>query len=106
MSKDKRTYKKLNEHGEDISHENEVRQALYKEVKNLKTINEEHQKLNGKLRLEISKLNKEKEKIFKDQDIKNDQHTIEILEKDVEINKLKKSQCKCASVQSVKKDQL
>ena len=85
MTKDKRTYTNIKEHGEDISHENETRQALYREVKNLK-----------------NKI----EKILKDQDLKNDQHTIDILEKDVEINKLKKSQCQCASVQSVKKDQL
>ena len=49
-----------------------------------------HQKLNGELRLEIVKLNEEKEKLLKDQDIKNDQHTIELLQKDNEIGRLMK----------------
>ena len=33
--------------------------ALYEEVKRLKIVDEEHQKLNGKLRLEINNLKKE-----------------------------------------------
>ena len=33
--------------------------ALYDEVKRLKVVDEEHQKLNGKLRLEITKLKKD-----------------------------------------------
>ena len=33
--------------------------ALYEEVKRLKVVDEEHQKLNGKLRLEITKLKKD-----------------------------------------------
>ena len=33
--------------------------ALYEEVKRLKIVDEEHQKLNGKLRLEITKLKKD-----------------------------------------------
>ena len=33
--------------------------ALYDEVKRLKIVDEEHQKLNGKLRLEITKLKKD-----------------------------------------------
>ena len=85
MTKDKRTYKNLKEHAEDISHENETKQALYKEVKNLK-----------------NKI----EKILKDHDIARDEWQIKWLEKDVEINNLKKSQCQCASVQSVKKNRL
>jgi len=53
-------------------------------------IEDAHQKLNGELRLEIAKLKEEKEKILKDQDIKNDQHTCDILEKDMEIGRLMK----------------
>tara|TARA_Y100001963_G_scaffold13212_2_gene16502 strand:+ start:729 stop:974 length:246 start_codon:yes stop_codon:yes gene_type:complete len=48
----KRTYKKHKEHGEDMSYENEI--------KRLKDINKEHQKLNGKLQQKITKLEKEK----------------------------------------------
>ena len=33
--------------------------ALYEEIKRLKIVDEEHQKLNGKLRLEISNLKKD-----------------------------------------------
>jgi predicted nucleic acid-binding Zn-ribbon protein len=33
--------------------------ALYEEIKRLKIVDEEHQKLNGKLRLEITKLKKD-----------------------------------------------
>jgi hypothetical protein len=32
---------------------------LYEEIKRLKIVDEEHQKLNGKLRLEITKLKKD-----------------------------------------------
>ena len=64
--------------------------ALYQQVKELRNLEEGHQKLNGKLRLEIVQLKEEKEKILKDQDIKNDQHTVDILEKDNEIGRLMK----------------
>jgi hypothetical protein len=112
LMSDKRTYKSHKEHGEDMTYESEVKHrmddrgnldltkqidvlkaekvALYESVKNLKNLEEGHQKLNGELRLEIVKLNEEKEKILKDQDIKNDQHTIELLEKDNEIGRLMK----------------
>ena len=112
LMSDKRTYKSHKEHGEDMTYESEVKHkmddrgnldltkqidvlkaekvALYESVKNLKNLEEGHQKLNGDLRLEIIKLNEEKEKILKDQDIKNDQHTIELLEKDNEIGRLMK----------------
>jgi len=108
LMSDKRTYKSHKEHGLDITYENEIQHkmddrgnldltkqidtlkaeklALYESVKNLKNLEEGHQKLNGKLRLEIIKLNEEKEKILKDQDIKNDQHTIEILQKDKDLS--------------------
>ena len=49
--------------------------ALYEKIKNLQKLEDGHQKLNGELRLEIANLKEEKEKILKDQDIKNDQHT-------------------------------
>ena len=38
--------------------------ALYEEVKRLKIVDEEHQKLNGKLRLEINNLKKEAEEMY------------------------------------------
>jgi len=38
-------------------------QALYLEFKQLKNLNEDHQKLNGKLRLEINALNDEIKKL-------------------------------------------
>jgi len=39
------------------------KQALYLEFKQLKNLNEDHQKLNGKLRLEINNLNDEIKKL-------------------------------------------
>ena len=112
LMSDKRTYKSHKEHGSDITYENEVQHkmddrgdldltkqietlkteklALYEKVKNLQTLEEGHQKLNGKLRLEIINKNEELERFKKEQDIKNDQHTIELLEKDNEIGRLMK----------------
>jgi spore coat protein CotH len=109
---DKRTYKSHKEHGLDITYENEVQHkmddrgnldltkqietlkaekvALYQQVKELRNLEEGHQKLNGKLRLEIINKNEELERFKKEQDIKNDQHTIELLEKDNEIGRLMK----------------
>ena len=112
LMSDKRTYKSHKEHGEDMTYESEVKHkmddrgnldltklidtlkaekvALYEKVKNLQNLEEEHQKLNGELRLELAKCKQEIEKIKKDEDIKNDQHTIELLEKDNEIGRLMK----------------
>jgi len=112
LMSDKRTYKSHKEHGLDITYENEIQHkmddrgnldltkqidtlkaekvALYESVKNLKNLEEGHQKLNGELRLEIIKSKEELEKYKKEQDIKNDQHTIELLEKDNEIGRLMK----------------
>ena len=112
LMSDKRTYKSHKEHGEDMTYESEVKHrmddrgnldltkqidilkaekvALYEKVKNLQTLEEGHQKLNGKLRLEVANIKEELEKYKKDQDIKNDQHTIELLEKDNEIGRLMK----------------
>ena len=109
---DKRTYKSHKEHGEDMTYESEVKHrmddrgnldltkqidtltaekaALYEKVKNLQNLEDGHKKLNGELRLEIVKLNEEKEKILKDQDIKNDHHTCDLLIKDNEIGRLMK----------------
>ena len=109
---EKRTYTHLKDYGSDISYENEIgfknddrgnldltkqidtlkaeKVALYKQVKDLRNLEDGHQKLNGELRLEIVKLTEDKEKILKDQDLKNDQHTIDILEKDNEIGRLMK----------------
>ena len=109
---DKRTYIKLQDHGSDISFENEVKYeqddrgsldltkqietltaekvALYEKVKNIQNLEDDHQKLNGKLRLEVANLKQEIEKLKKDQDIKNDQYTFDILEKDNEIGRLMK----------------
>ena len=53
--------------------------ALYNEIKRLKVLDEEHQKLNGRLRLEISKL-KEDDKLMIDK----------ITKYEKEIKKLKK----------------
>ena len=107
LMSDKRTYKSHKEHGLDITYENEIQHkmddrgnldltkqidtlkaekvALYKQVKELRNLEEGHQKLNGQLRIEILQLKEQKEKILKDQDIKNDQHTIEILQKDKDL---------------------
>ena len=107
LMSDKRTYKSHKEHGEDMTYESEVKHkmddrgdldltkqidtlkaekvALYQQVKELRNLEEGHQKLNGELRIEIVKLKEEKEKILKDQDIKHDQHTIEILQKDKDL---------------------
>jgi hypothetical protein len=63
--------------------------ALYEKVKSLQHLEDEHKKINGKLRLTISNLSDQIEKLLKDQDTLNDQHTIELLEKDSEIIRLK-----------------
>ena len=92
LMSDKRTYKSHKEHGLDITYENEVQHkmddrgnldltkqietlkaekvALYQQVKELKNLEEGHQKLNGKLRLEIINKNEELERFKKEQDIK------------------------------------
>ena len=112
LMSDKRTYKSHKEHGEDMTYESEVKHkmddrgnldltkqidklkaekvALYEKVKGLQILEDDHQKLNGKLRTEIVNLKEEKERILKNQDIVNDQHTIELLEKDSEIGRLMK----------------
>ena len=109
---DKRTYKSHKEHGEDMTYESEVKHkmedrgnldltrqidtlkaekvALYKKVKNIQILEEDHQKLNGQLRLEVANLQQEIEKLKKDQDILNDQNTFSVLEKDNEIGRLMK----------------
>ena len=68
----------------------EVLQILYEKVKNIQNLEDDHQKLNGKLRLEVANLKQEIEKLKKDQDIKNDQYTFDMLEKDNEIGRLMK----------------
>jgi len=112
LMSDKRTYKSHKEHGLDITYENEIQHkmddrgnldltkqidtlkaekvALYEKVKNLQNLEDDHQKLNGKLRLEVINVKEELEKFKKDKDIKNDHHTIELLEKDNEIGRLMK----------------
>tara|TARA_R100000742_G_C4195030_1_gene25906 strand:+ start:187 stop:429 length:243 start_codon:yes stop_codon:yes gene_type:complete len=47
----------LNNIKKDFALKIEEIQALYLEFKQLKNLNEDHQKLNGKLRLEINNLN-------------------------------------------------
>ena len=54
----------------------------------------------------IKQKDQQKETILKNHDLARDEWQIKWLEKDAEINKLKKSQCKCVSVKSVKKGQL
>ena len=109
---EKRTYTHLKDYSNDISYENEVefksddrgnldltkqidtlkaeKVALYEKVKNLQNLEDGHQKLNGELRLEVANLQQQIEKIKKDQDIKNDQFTFDMLEKDNEIGRLMK----------------
>ena len=112
LMSDKRTYKSHKEHGEDMTYESEVKHrmddrgnldltkqidtlkaekvALYEKVKNLQSLEDGHQKLNGELRLEVANLQQEIEKLKKDQDILNDQNTFNVLEKDNEIGRLMK----------------
>jgi len=73
-------YKFHKEFGEDMTYESEVKYDmddrgnldLTKQIETLK--------------IEVKKLKTEKEKILKDQDIKNDRHQIEMLEKDRDLN--------------------
>jgi len=53
----------LNNIKKDFALKLEEIQALYLEFKQLKNLNEDHQKLNGKLRTEINTLNKEIKKL-------------------------------------------
>jgi len=102
---DRSTYKSHKEHNKNMTLENKIKDSiddrgnldLTKQIDTLKAekvalqkLEDEHQKLNGELRLENKTLNEEKLKILKDQDIKNDQHTCDILEKDMEIGRLMK----------------
>lgn len=85
-SKDKQIY----ELKKDISIKVEEIQALYLEVKQQRNINEKHQKLNGKLRLEIENSKKEADKLMIDKMTKYENQThslkqqIKILEKEAE----------------------
>ena len=72
LMSDKRTYKSHKEHGEDMTYESEVKHRM-----------DDRGDLD--LTKQIDTLKEEKEKILKDQDIKNDQHTIEILQKDKDL---------------------
>ena len=53
----------LNNIKKDFALKLEEIQALYLEFKQLRNLNEDHQKLNGKLRTEINTLNKEIKKL-------------------------------------------
>ena len=53
----------LNNIKKDFALKIEEIQALYLEFKQLKNLNENHQKINGKLRLEINNLNDEIKKL-------------------------------------------
>ena len=90
LMSDKRTYKSHKEHGEDMTYESEVKHkmddrgnldltkqidklkaekvALYKQVKDLRNLEDGHQKLNGELRLqlvqEIEKVKKEADRLM------------------------------------------
>ena len=111
----------LKEYYENCTHEQLVEKILDKndridkaenEITSLEMENKELQKdLEKDARVTalyetIKQKDKQKETILKNHDIARDEWQIKWLEKDLEINKLKKSQCKCVSVQSVKKDQL
>ena len=107
----------LEEYYENCTHEQLVEKILEKndridkaenEITSLEMENKELQKdLEKDARVTalyetIKQKDKQKESILKNHDIARDEWQIKWLEKDSEINKLKKSQCKCVSVQSVK----
>ena len=111
----------LKEYYENCTHEQLVKKLLEKNTKIdlaekcLTTLEMENKELQKDLEKDarvtalyetIKQKDKQKETILKNHDISRDEWQIKWLEKDAEINKLKKSQCKCVSVQSVKKDQL
>ncbi len=71
--------------------------ALYAELKRLKVVEEEHQKLNGRLRLEISELKLEKVKAVEEAKKEADNLMInKCLKYEDEINEIKKDNKKLA----------
>ena len=70
-SKDKEIYQLK----KDMAIKVEEIQALYMEVKQQRKINEDHQKLNGKLRLEIEEVKKEADKLMIDKVTKYENQT-------------------------------
>ena len=111
---------------EDRTYENETRQlkniidskeaeittyqstqtALYAEVKRLKVVEEEHQKLNGRLRLEISELKLEKVKAVEEAKKEADSLMInKCLKYEDEIKEVKKDNKKLAKeIEDLKKE--
>jgi nucleosome binding factor SPN SPT16 subunit len=105
---DKRTYKNYKEFGEDMSYESEVKydmedknlklsmqqslankfERFYKDEKNKRQQAENELaviKATGINSNEMKELKQQIEDLKKEQDIKNDQHTIEILQKDKDL---------------------
>tara|TARA_R110001592_G_scaffold215833_1_gene469251 strand:+ start:65 stop:406 length:342 start_codon:yes stop_codon:yes gene_type:complete len=104
--KDKRTYKSLKEHANDMSYENEVtpisnddrgtldltRQIddLNRKVKNLDGLEKIHKETNGDLRVHIIKLDKEIYQLKKDNSMIRETCQVDLLVKDNEIGRLMK----------------
>ena len=80
--------------------------ALYADVKRLKVVDEEHQKLNGKLRLEISELKLEKVKAVEEAKKEADSLMInKCLKYEDEIKEVKKDNKKLAKeIEDLKKE--
>ena len=85
---------------------NEVQTALYAEVKRLKVVEEEHQKLNGRLRLEISELKLEKVKAVEEAKKEADNLMIDkCLKYEDEIKEVKEDNKKLAKqIEDLKKE--
>ena len=80
--------------------------ALYADVKRLKVVDEEHQKLNGKLRLEVSELKLEKVKAVEEAKKEADSLMInKCLKYEDEIKEVKKDNKKLAKeIEDLKKE--
>ena len=71
----------LNNIKKDFAIKLEEIQALYLEIKQQKTINEEHQKLNGQLRLELEELKLNKVQAVEDAKKESDELMMKIISK-------------------------
>ena len=71
----------LNNIKKDFAIKLEEIQALYLEIKQQKTINEEHQKLNGQLRLELEELKLNKVQAVEDAKKESDELMIKVISK-------------------------
>lgn len=71
----------LNNIKKDFAIKLEEIQALYLEIKQQKTINEEHQKLNGQLRLELEELKLNKVQAVEDAKKESDELMMKVISK-------------------------